>query len=188
MSPRAVIGAVLVVAVVASGWLALQLRPERSEPAFVGPPRPDYTMENYQLVVLDAQGAESFTVSGPQMARDPLNAEITLQQPLFTIPTVDGTWTATSVLGWVSAAADEVRLTRSVELDGPPNPEQAPLRVRTESLTFRPEENTAHSREQVNIERANSIHSGIGMHADLDTRRLQLHANVRTRHVPANRR
>lgn len=188
MNRRALIGAVLVVAVVASGWLAIQLRPERSEPVFVGPPRADYTMEDYQLVVLDADGAESFTVSGPQMARDPISAEMTLQQPLFTIPTEDGTWTATSLIGWVSATADEVRLTRSVALDGPPDPEGAPLRVRTESLSFRPDDNTAHSGEQVNIERANSIHSGTGMDADLDSRRLQLHANVRTRHVPANRR
>jgi len=188
MNRRGLISAALLVAVLASGWLALELRPDRDAPAFVGPPRADYTMDHYQLVVLDATGSESFTVSGPQLSRDPESAEIYLERPLFTIPSEDGTWTATSLSGWVSAASDELRLTRSVELDGPPDPAAAPLSVRTEALHVRPEERTAHSPLAVSIDRGNSILTGRGLDADLDTRRLQLHADVRIRHEPAPRR
>lgn len=188
MNRRGLIGTALLVAVLASGWLALHLRPDRTAQAFVGPPRADYTMDHYQLVVLDASGNESFTVSGPQLSRDPLSAEIFLERPLFTIPSEDGTWTATSLSGWVNAAADELRLTRSVELDGPPAPAASPMRVRTEALHVRPEERTAHSPLAVSIDRGTSILTGRGLDADLDTRRLQLHAEVRIRHEPVPRR
>lgn len=188
MNRRGLIGAALLVAVLASGWLALQLRPDRSAEAFVGPPRADYTMDRYELVVLDAMGHESFTVTGPQLSRDPDSAEIHLERPLFTIPSEDGIWTATSLSGWVSAAADELRLTRSVELDGPPQAATAPVQVRTEALYVRPDQRTAHSPAAVSIDRGNSILTGRGLDADLDTRRLQLHAEVRIRHEPAPRR
>lgn len=188
MSRRVLTGAALLVAVLASGWLALQLRPERDAQAFVGPPRADYTMDNYQLVVLDDSGGESFTVSGPQLSRDPESAEIYLERPRFLIPSEDGTWTATSLSGWVSAAADELQLTRSVELDGPPGTAATPVRVRTEALHVRPDQRTAHSPVAVSIDRGNSILTGRGLDADLDTRRLQLHAEVRIRHDPVPRR
>lgn len=188
MNRRGLIGTALLVAVLASGWLALQLRPDRSTETFVGPPRADYTMDHFELVVLDAMGQESFTVSGPQLSRDPESSEIHLERPLFTIPSEDGIWTATSRSGWVNAAADELRLTRSVELDGPPQPGMAPVRVRTEALHMRPDERTAHSPVAVSIDRGNSILTGRGLDADLDTRRLQLHAEVRIRHEPVPRR
>lgn len=188
MSRRGLIGTALLLAVLASGWLALQLRPDRSTDAFVGPPRADYTMDDYQLVVLDAMGNESFTVSGPQLSRDPLSAEIFLERPRFTFPSEEGTWTATSLSGWVNARADELRLTRAVELDGPQRPAASPVRVRTEALHVRPDERTAHSPVAVSIDRGNSILTGRGLDADLDTRRLQLHAEVRIRHEPIPRR
>lgn len=188
MNRRAPIGAALLVAVLASGWLALQLRPDTDTEAFVGPPRADYTMDHYRLVVLDEAGRESFTVSGPQLSRDPGSAEIHLERPRFQIPSEDGTWTATSLSGWVNAAADELRLTRSVELDGPPGPGGYPVRVRTEALHVRPDDATAHSPAAVSIDRGNSILTGRGLDADLDTRRLQLHAEVRIRHEPVMRR
>lgn len=188
MSRRSLLGTALLLAVLASGWLALQLRPDRGTEAFVGPPRPDYTMDRYELVVLDAMGQESFTVSGPQLSRDPETAEIHLERPFFSIPSEEGAWTATSLAGWVNAAADELRLTRSVELDGPPQPAIAPVRVRTEALHLRPDERTAHSPVAVSIDRGNSILTGRGLDADLDTRRLQLHAEVRIRHEPVPRR
>lgn len=188
MNRRALIGAALLVAVLGSGWLALHLRPASEEATFIGPPRPDYTMDDYELVVLDEAGLESFTVTGPHLARDPDSAEIFLQQPFFTVPSEDGIWEARSHTGWVNADGDELRLLRQVELDGPPGPGQAPLRVRTEALHLRPDERTAHSPEPVSIDRGNSILTGRGLDADLDTRRLQLRAEVRIRHEPVNRR
>jgi len=187
MTRRGVIGLVLALGVLASGWLALSLRDRGQVDAFIGPPRPDYTMDDYRLVVLDAGGAESFSVSGPLLARDPFTAEITLERPLFEIPSEQGLWTARSQLGWVSAGADELRLDRDVELDGPPEEGRGPARVRTRTLTIHPEPRTAHSHAHVRVDRGTSILEGTGLDAELDTRRLQLHSDVRIRHEPQRR-
>src|SRR3546814_17908338 len=55
---------VLLAAAILTSWLAWQLRP-RPAPDVPGPPRSDYSPDNYELVVLDDTGRESFTVHGP---------------------------------------------------------------------------------------------------------------------------
>ena len=59
----------LVVAAV-SGWWLWSLNRDDDTPPLTGPPRSDYSLENFQLIAMDEQGRESFSVRGGRAARE----------------------------------------------------------------------------------------------------------------------
>lgn len=172
--------AALMLAAVLASWAAWLLRVRPPPPEDTGPPRSDYTLDDYHLVVLDKQGVESFTSDGPYLARDPYNESLSLNQPRFSFPSKDGngTWTAGSVIGWISPHGDEVHLIRSVALDGPVIPKTDRTHLRTEEMTVHPQPQTAHSDLLVTVTRGASILRGTGMNADLKSNRLELLSRV----------
>ena len=55
----------------ATGWWAWQLQEKEAPPPFVGPPRSDYAVDQFELIAFDDAGAESFSLRGPRLARHP---------------------------------------------------------------------------------------------------------------------
>lgn len=184
--PRARAILALLPLVAATGWVAWQLRPDPPPPDFIGPPRSDYQLSRYQLVSLDEQGREAFSLTGPVLARDPLTGTLSLEQPRFEFPVEggDGRWVAEAEDGWVSERAEEVRLSREVDMRGPPREDGGAMRLRTERLTVRPRASTASSDAEVVLTDRGLVHRASSLEADLQARRVQL-TNVRARHVPS---
>jgi lipopolysaccharide export system protein LptC len=184
--PRARAILVLLPLVAATGWVAWQLRPDPAPPDFVGPPRSDYQLSRYELVSLDEQGREAFSLTGPVLARDPLTGTLALEQPRFEFPVEggDGRWVAEAEDGWVSERAEEVRLSREVDMRGPPREDGGAMRLRTERLTVRPRASTASSDAEVVLTDRGLVHRASSLEADLKARRVQL-TNVRARHDPS---
>jgi lipopolysaccharide export system protein LptC len=180
MSRRWTLLAALILTAVLASWAAWLLRIKPPVPEDAGPPRSDYTLDDYNLVVLNKQGVESFTSVGPYLARDPYNETLSLNQPRFGFPSHDGKgdWTAGSDIGWVSPRGEEVRLIRAVRLDGPVVPGTDQAHLRTEEMTVHPQPQTAHSDDLVTVTRGASILRGTGMNADLKTNRLELLSKV----------
>jgi lipopolysaccharide export system protein LptC len=180
MTRRWALLAALMLGAVIAGWAAWLLRIQPPAPEDSGPPRSDYTLDDYRLLVLNKEGTESFTSVGPYLARDPYNETMSLNQPRFSFPSHDGSgnWTAGSDIGWVSPHGDEVRMIHSVALDGPIVPNKDRTRLRTEEMTVHPQPQTAHSDEPVTVTRGASILRGTGMNADLKTNRLELLSRV----------
>lgn len=173
------LAALMLTALLAS-WAAWLLRIQPPLPEDAGPPRSDYTLDDYRLVVLNKEGTESFASVGPYLARDPYNETLSLNQPRFSFPSHDGkgNWTAGSDIGWVSPRGEEVRLIRTVKLDGPVIPKTDQTHLRTEEMTVHPQPQTAHSDLLVTVTRGASILRGTGMNADLKTNRLELLSKV----------
>lgn len=163
----------LLLAVVVTGWVALGLRQRPVVDDFVGPPRPGYSLDQYELVVLDREGRESVSLIGPLLVRDAETGMTDLLQPRFTLPSESGEWTARSGLGRLNASGDELRLTRDVRIDGPPDGPNANLRFRSEELTVLPEAQWVTSQAAVSIEQGPSIILGQGLEVELDTRRFR---------------
>lgn len=174
----------LLVSVVLTGWVAIGLLKRPVVEDFMGPPRPGYSLDSYELVVLDKLGQEAVSATGPLLVRDADSGETDLLEPRFRMPSESGDWHARSELGRLSAAADELRLTRDVRIDGPPSGPNANLRFRSEELTVLPEAQWATSQEAVVIEQGPSIIRGQGLEIEFDTRRYRT-SQSRITHEPS---
>lgn len=182
MNARNLATIVLLLAAVLTSWLAWQLRPQPLADA-PGPPRSDYSLDTYELVVLNEGGTESFTVHGPMLSRDPYTAEWFLNEPRFSFPVAQGEpWTASAGSGWVSAHAEEIRLRNDVDILGPSQGNAAAARLRTAAVSVFPDQHLARSDEVVTITRATSILRGEGLEANFQTREFKLLADVRARY------
>lgn len=184
MSWRTALTLVLLAAAALSGWSVWTHRPDRAS-APVANARSDYLLHDFELVALDKQGNESFTLRAPRLARHPGDHTMTLATPLFLLPVSngsgnDGYWQVRSRQGWVSAEGDEVRLSGDVNATSPEG--ATPTRFVTQTLNVFPRSNRASSRDIVTITRPGSILRGRGLDANLKSKRYTLLADVRTRY------
>jgi len=189
MNRRAIATTVLVLTAMLASYGAWRLRPQPPPSEDTGPPRSDYTLDVYHLVVMDKQGKLSFISNGPYMARDPNNETLSLNHPDFSFPDKGGKgdWTAHSEAGWVSAKGDVVKLSRAVALDGPIVAGADQIHMRTEQMTVHPQPQTAHTDLLVTITRGASILLGTGMNANLKTSQLDLLSKVSLHDVPSKK-
>jgi lipopolysaccharide export system protein LptC len=172
----------------ATGWLLWLLREADPPAVLVGPPRSDYSVEQFQLVALDAAGAEAFAAHGPRLARHPFLGTIDIEEPRFTFPDQEGAlWHSRAARAWVSRDGSELRLLGDVELDGPAADAAEPIRLRSERLDVFPRENRVATDTAVTVTEPGSILRARGLRADLDARRVELLSEVKIRHEPPRR-
>ena len=191
MSWRGLLTLVLLAAAVVTGWSVWNHRaPEPVRGPASG--RSDYQLYDFELVVLDEQGKEAFTLRAPQLARQPGDESLDLADPVFLFPVGDGDageggivrWEMRSDTAWVSPAGDEVRLVGDVRADGPGTDGMA-ASMRTERLDVFPRAERAESSERVTVRNGGSIiHSGRGLRMDLANRHYQFLSDVEFRYVP----
>ncbi|MGO1073005.1 LPS export ABC transporter periplasmic protein LptC [Lysobacter sp. CA199] len=183
MSWRGWFTLILLTAAALSGW-ALWSQRDKPQAARTGT-RPDYVLTDFEAIVLDKQGKESFTLRAPQLTRDPAVKTMDITTPLFLIPPKQGSnggpWQVRSQRGWVSAEADEVRLRGQVHADST-NAEGKPIKIATEELNVFPDANKATSAVAVNMVQPGTILSGLGLEADLETKNVILKSNVKARY------
>lgn len=169
-----------------TAWLAWLLREPPVAPALTGPPRSDYFLIDFQLVALDAEGKEAFAGTGPRLARHPHAGTIEVSEPKFTLPDASGgRWEASAESAWVSAEADELRLQRSVRVESPPGPAGRSW-LQSERLDLFPLTRRVESNAPVTASGPGFILRGIGLEAELDSRRFQLKDQVSARYEPSS--
>lgn len=149
--------------------------------------RSDYVLREFEMITLDDQGEESFTVRGPYLQRDKHGKSISLLQPRFSFPAADGSgrWRARADRAWVNEGADEVHLLDAVRMVGPKTPAGLVTRFATDRLLVLPETEEARGDGAVTITQGDSILAGTGFRADMKTKRFQLLNQVSARYVPA---
>jgi lipopolysaccharide export system protein LptC len=178
------ISAALTGAAALIGLALWQLRAREPAPGNAGA-RSDYVLHDFDLVSLDAEGRESFSVSAPYLERDPGGRSLSLRKPSFSFPDrQQGRWTATSDKAWVAEKGVEVRLIEQVRFTGPPTALGERTRFATEHLRVFPKQDLATSADPVTISRSDSILAGTGLRADMKSHRVQLLANVKGSYAP----
>lgn len=186
MNWRFALTLLLLVAAVATGWSVWTHRPSRAPDAREAQ-RSDYLLHDFEVVVLDNQGHESFTLRAPYLERHPGDQTMTLQTPLFVIPPAPGSeqapWEVRSHTGWVSAEGDELRLRGDVVATSSNGPNR-PVKMTTEQLNVFPDAKRATSPVAVTITQPGSILRGIGMEALLDSKRVRLKSQVKVHYAP----
>ena len=189
MNWRAIITVVLILGALLSGWSVwTQNRKETAATEPVG--RSDYVLEDFELVALDRQGKESFTLRAPRLARDPSQKVIDIATPLFLIPPGENSggdaWEVRAKSGWVSAEGDELRLRGEVR--GVSSGDTGvPTSMATEELNVFPDTRRATSQSKVVITRPGSILSGRGLQLNLANKKYSFKSEVRHQYVPTSR-
>ena len=188
MSWRAITMALLLAAAVVSGWAVWQQRNKDTALAAL-PGQPDYVLEDFELVALDEQGKEAFTLRAPRLARDPDAKTLDITTPLFLIPPRAGSqgepWEVRSKTGWVSAEGEELRLRGNVTAVNAGA--TGPTTLASEEMNVFPKAKRATSAVQVTVTQPGSILRGRGLEVSLDSRQYTLHSEVHTTYVPSRR-
>ncbi len=185
MSWRTTLTLVLLALAIAAGWAILRQRASLL-PTGEAEARPDYILHDFEIITLDKQGAEGFTLQAPRLARTPGNHEMNIEKPTFLFPDKDGTrWRSRSATGWVNGEGNEVHLRGDVILDNPEGGKQ--MRVETAALNVYPDANRATSDQQVTITQPGATIRGRGLEARLDTQRVTLKSEVRATYASSIR-
>jgi lipopolysaccharide export system protein LptC len=181
----------LLLAAAVTGWSVWKHRPIDRDGA-QAPARSDYVLTDFEAVVLDREGRESFTVQAPRLARSPNDRTMTLETPVFYIPVAptpgqapsrEAGWVVRAATGWVSGPGDELRLKGNVTAKSGTG-RAVPVTMATEQLNVFPEANRATSPATVTVTQSGSILRGQGMEAQLDSKRVRFSSKVKIRYVP----
>lgn len=187
MSWRGVLALVLLLAAIFSGWSLWKQR-QNGKPSAARSDRPDYVLKDFEVVALDKQGKEAFTLRAPHLKRRPDDKTMTLTTPLFFFPDKDGAyWQARSRSAWVSAKADQIRLQKDVNIDSPTGAER-PVRMTTAQLNVFPDQSVASTPELVTVTQPGFILRGRGFETNLKSKQYQFTSQVRSSYEPSTRR
>ncbi|GAB3377785.1 LPS export ABC transporter periplasmic protein LptC [Lysobacter fragariae] len=184
MSWRGLVTILLMVGAVISAW-SVWKENRKEAVATTTSARSDYVLVDFELVSLNPQGKESFTLRAPHLARDPSKKTIDVATPLFLIPPgADNSdaWQVRSKSAWVSEGGDEVRLRGNVK--GVSEGAGVPTTLETQELNVFPEAKRAASPTKVVITRPGSILSGRGLKLSLATKKYSFNSEVHHVYVP----
>lgn len=186
MNWRLVVGIVLLVAAVLSGWSAWHNR-ARPTAETAGADRSDYVMHNFEVVALDKQGKEAVTLRAPEMHRIPADQSLHITTPLFLLPDREGHyWQMRSKTGWMSPDHSELRLMGDVTGTSP-SQAATPTTFRTERLHVFPERDIASTDLAVTVNQPGSILNGVGFETNLKTKAYEFQSQVKSVYAPSAR-
>ena len=169
-----------------SGWSVWRNRAALTEETAASG-RSDFVLHDYEIIALDEDGKEAFTVLGPLLRETPGKKTMDMQAPLFLIPNPQGLhWTVQSRRGWVSADRQHIRLTGHVRAIGPRN-EPNPPKLATEQMNVYPKTRRATAPGAVTITQPGSILRGRGLVLNLASKQYELKSQVRARYVRSPR-
>lgn len=195
---------IVVLAVVAfAAWMEVWLmRARNTSDDFVGPPRSDYTMNNFTLDALDTQGAYAFSVRGPRMARRGDDGSIYVAEPDYEIiDNGSNTWKGTSDSAWVDKDGNVMKLEGHVLMHRVPSEKVDRVDIDTSDLTIttdpklkdargHPLANAPHRDKRMEtaaptkIWNESTVSTGVGMKADLDLKTVEMLSEVHMISLP----
>ncbi len=173
---------ILLLAAGSSFWAARWLAGDRRAPSPPPAARSDYSLQTFDLLVMNGQGLPSFRVEAPYLEKSPHDESMSITEPrMWLFEAGDPSWKARADSGWIRADGEEIVLTGAVQLEQMSGDS---LRVQTNELTFYPETRLAGSQAPVQLHRDGMRMDGLGLDADLKTRRFELLSQVRAHYDP----
>lgn len=188
---------VLTIATLAAFALATQIlvwvyAARNSSPAFVGPPRSDYTLANFTVDALDADGHHAFSMAGPSLVRRAEDGSIYVAAPNYEI--IDNsrnTWRGHSDSAWVNKDGSIMKFEGNVRMRRQPTATVTPVELVTSDLTVTsdkaasPPKKTLETAALATITDPNHIVHGVGMKADMGMKVVELLSDVHWTANPA---
>ncbi len=184
-----VVAALLAIAGIALNIVFWLTRQRTSEQTFEGPPRSDYTLGDFTLNALDAEGNLSFQTIGPFLARRGEDGSIFVTTPDYVIYDGGGNqWKGKSDSAWVNKEGTIMKLQGHVEMHRQAEKGVQPVDLVTTDLTTWPKDKKMETAALATIIQPGSILRGIGMRGDLNTKELELLSNVHATIEPKDKR
>jgi len=184
----------LVAALLALAGIALNIvfwitRQRTNVETFEGPPRSDYTLGDFTLNALDAEGKLSFQTIGPFLARRGEDGSIFVTTPDYVLYDGSGNpWKGKSDSAWVNKEGTIMKLLGHVEMHRQPGKGVQPVDVVTSDMTTWPKDKKMETAAPATIVQPGSILRGIGMRGDLNTKELELLSDVHATIEPKDKR
>lgn len=181
--------ALLAVLVIGTEYLVWINRDRTNEQTFAGPPRSDYTLSDFTLNALNADGKRTFQVSGPFLARRGDDGSIFVTTPDYLL--LDGggiPWKGKSDSAWVNKEGTVMKLQGHVEMHRQAVGKSKAVDLVTTDLTTWPKDKKMETAAAATIAQPGSILRGVGMRGDLNDKTLELLSDVHSTIEPKNRR
>lgn len=154
-------------------------RPPARRDAYAGPPRSDYTLDDFTLNALDDDGSLSLRVSGPRLARDGGDGSIFVTSPRFALfDNAGNPWQGTAQTAWVNKDGSLMKLGGKVEMHREPTDTASRVDIVTSDVTAWPNDHRVATDAPATITEPGSILRGTGLRADFDTKVLELLSDV----------
>jgi len=170
-----------------SSLLVWYARDRPDEQTFAGPPRSDYTLNDFTLDAFDITGKRTFRVTGPRLARNGDTAEIFVTTPDYLLVDSSGNpWYGKSDAAWVNNDGTIMKLQGHVDMHRQESDKVKPIDVVTTDLTTWPKDKKMETAAPATITQQGSILKGIGMRGDLNTKTLELLSDVHSIIEPKN--
>ncbi len=182
------INGVLALAAALSQWLVWLTRERPDAQTYAGPPRSDYTLQDFTLTALDRHGQAALEISGPQLARRGDDGSIYVTTPDYVV--IDGgghSWRGRSEAAWVDRDGDLMQLQGAVHMQRESGGDDPPIDIATHDLTVRLREKTLETAARATITQPGSILSGVGLRGDLEAKTLELLSDVHSTLQPQRR-
>jgi lipopolysaccharide export system protein LptC len=180
----------LALAALATQLLLWLIRPPEEPPAFVGPPRSNYTLGEFEMHALDDAGKLSFTVTGPRLARRNDDGSMWVETPHFVMAgsAGGGDWKGESDNAWINKDGSQMLLAGAVQMHRDAQGKIKPARVETRDVTAWPKDKKLETAADATLSQPGAVQSGTGMKADLASHQLELLANVHATFAPKSKR
>ncbi len=179
---RSLLGVALLLGAIASGWSVWRHAHPGSDGLLAT--RSDYVLRDYEIVVLNPQGRESFTLRGPELLRNPADKTMQLATPQFLVPDHNGHyWDVRAQHGFVPAGGEQLQLRGKVRAVSPPQA-PPPTLIETEWLALDLHRNRAATAAAVTVTRPGLTMRGMGLEADFDRQQVSLLSQVHARYAP----
>lgn len=136
---------------------------------------PDYIVENFSFVRMAETGKPRYVISGERLTHRPADNSSVIDKPVVQgLNTEHPPMTMTAQQALVSQNQNQVDLSGDVDIQRPGAANARPLRVRTEALTFLPDEDIAKTDRAIEMKVGTATAHGIGMVANNATQQVEL--------------
>ncbi len=136
---------------------------------------PDYIVENFSFVRMAETGKPRYVISGERLTHRPADNSSVIDKPVVQgLNTEHPPMTMTAQQALVSQNQNQVDLSGDVDIQRPGAANARPLRVRTEALTFLPDEDIAKTDRAIEMKVGTATAHGVGMVANNATQQVEL--------------
>lgn len=136
---------------------------------------PDYIVENFSFVRMAETGKPRYVISGERLTHRPADNSSVIDKPVVQgLNTEHPPMTMTARQALVSQNQNQVDLSGDVDIQRPGAANARPLRVRTEALTFLPDEDIAKTDRAIEMKVGTATAHGVGMVANNATQQVEL--------------
>lgn len=176
----------VLVAAITSYWV--WFRPEPTLPdAFVGPPRSDYELGQFDMQVFDEAGKLSYYVEAPRLSRDAQRESFSIDLPRVRLfGEQEQNWLITAKSGYIDVRADRIDFDQNVVMQK--ESKLDPMRFASDQITAFHKEGRVETASPIEIKARGATLTGTGLKANLNDKTYVIEKDFHATMPPARSR